>query len=60
MLRTRSFLTLCIQASQLGLAPRFEVGEIVGRGFADLGEELFQIMPGRKDYVALHRQNSST
>jgi len=30
----------------LGLEPRFEAGDIVARGFADLGFEEFQVLPG--------------
>lgn len=31
---------------EAGLEPRFEAGDIVIRGFADLGYEEFQILPG--------------
>lgn len=31
-----------------GLEPRFEPGDVVARGFADLGFEEFQVLPGPK------------
>ena len=41
----RRFLALCERLHKAGLLkPRFEVGERIGRGFADLGAEEFQII----------------
>lgn len=48
MLRTKSFLNLCMRAKDAGYKPDFSVGNVVGRGFADLGVELFEILPGDK------------
>ncbi len=48
MQRSKSFLAKCSKARELGLAPRFEVGEIIGREFADLGAELFEVLPGER------------
>lgn len=43
---TKDQFALCNQLRQLGLEPRFEVGDLVARGFADLGFEEFQVLPG--------------
>jgi hypothetical protein len=43
---TRNHYALCSQLRELGLEPRFEVGDVVARGFADLGFEEFQVLPG--------------
>jgi hypothetical protein len=43
---TPEHFDLCNQLKQSGLAPRFEAGDIVARGFADLGSEEFQVLPG--------------
>lgn len=43
---TRDQFALCSQLRELGLEPRFEVGDVVARGFADLGFEEFQVLPG--------------
>jgi hypothetical protein len=43
---TRDQFALCSQLRELGLEPRFEVGDLVARGFADLGFEEFQVLPG--------------
>lgn len=43
---TRDHFALCSTLRQLGLEPRFEVGDVVARGFADLGFEEFQVLPG--------------
>lgn len=37
---------LCEKLKRQGLEPRFEVGDLVARGFADLGFEEFQVLPG--------------
>jgi hypothetical protein len=43
---TREHFALCNELRQLGVEPRFEVGDVVARGFADLGFEEFQVLPG--------------
>ena len=43
---TRDHFALCNRLRALGLEPRFEVGDVVARGFADLGFEEFQVLPG--------------
>jgi hypothetical protein len=43
---TRDQFALCSRLRELGLEPRFEVGDLVARGFADLGFEEFQVLPG--------------
>lgn len=43
---TRQHFSLCNRLRIHGLEPRFEVGDIVARGFADLGFEEFQVLPG--------------
>ena len=45
---SREQFTLCSEAKQWGLEPRFEPGDIVARGFADLGFEEFQVLPSSK------------
>ncbi len=42
------FLEKCRQLKEAGLEPEFETGVRIGRGFADLGMEVFQILPGGK------------
>ena len=44
----REYLKTCDNVHKLGLRPRFEPGEIVARGFADLGFEEFLILPSKK------------
>lgn len=39
---------LCNELRTWGLQPRFEPGDVVARGFADLGHEEFQVLPGPK------------
>lgn len=43
---TREQFNLCNELRLWGLEPRFEPGDIVARGFADLGFEEFQVLPG--------------
>jgi hypothetical protein len=43
---TPNHFALCNRLRLLGLEPRFEVGDVVARGFADLGFEEFQVLPG--------------
>jgi hypothetical protein len=43
---TRELFALCDELRIWGLAPRFEPGDVVARGFADLGYEEFQVLPG--------------
>lgn len=43
---TREHFSLCNTLQTYGLEPRFEVGDVVARGFADLGFEEFQVLPG--------------
>lgn len=45
---SREQFTLAAEAKQWGLKPRFEPGDIVARGFADLGYEEFQVLPSSK------------
>lgn len=48
MLSDIKFLALCQQLSDKGIRPAFSAGEVVGRGFADLGFEEFIVLPGPK------------
>ena len=43
---TRDQFALCNELRVWGLEPRFEPGDVVARGFADLGYEEFQVLPG--------------
>ena len=43
---TRDQFALCNELRIWGLEPRFEPGDVVARGFADLGYEEFQVLPG--------------
>jgi hypothetical protein len=43
---TKDQFALCRELRELGLEPRFDVGDVVARGFADLGFEEFQVLPG--------------
>lgn len=43
---TPNHFALCNTLRLRGLEPRFEVGDVVARGFADLGFEEFQVLPG--------------
>jgi hypothetical protein len=43
---SREQFTLCNELRIWGLEPRFEPGDVVARGFADLGFEEFQVLPG--------------
>lgn len=43
---SREQFALCNELRVWGLEPRFEPGDIVARGFADLGFEEFQVLPG--------------
>ena len=45
---SREQFALALEAKQWGLEPRFEPGDIVARGFADLGYEEFQVLPSQK------------
>lgn len=45
---SREQFTLASELKQWGLEPRFEPGDIVARGFADLGFEEFQVLPSSK------------
>jgi len=45
---SREQFVLAAEAKQWGLQPRFEPGDIVARGFADLGYEEFQVLPSSK------------
>lgn len=36
------------QLKDIGLSPRFEPGDVVIRGFADLGYEEFQVLPSQR------------
>jgi hypothetical protein len=43
-----NLFALCEKLKRQGLEPRFEVGDLVARGFADLGFEEFQVLPGAR------------
>jgi hypothetical protein len=45
---SREHFELCNELKSNGVEPRFRVGDLVARGFADLGYEEFQILPGPK------------
>jgi hypothetical protein len=45
---TRQIFELCQTLKEAGIQPRFEIGDVVARGFADLGFEEFQVLPGPK------------
>ena len=45
---TREQFEICNELKTWGLAPRCEPGDIVARGFADLGYEEFQVLPSEK------------
>lgn len=45
---SRRHFEVCSDLRTLGLDPRFEPGDVVARGFADLGHEEFQVLPGAK------------
>lgn len=45
---TREQFEICNELKQWGLVPRCEPGDVVVRGFADLGYEEFQVLPGAK------------
>ena len=45
---TREHFEVAREVQVWGLTPRFEPGDIVARGFADLGYEEFQVLPGPK------------
>jgi len=45
---TRAQFEICSDLKAYGLEPRFEPGDVVARGFADLGFEEFQVLPGPK------------
>lgn len=43
---TQEVFSISSELKSLGVEPRFEVGDVVARGFADLGFEEFQVLPG--------------
>jgi hypothetical protein len=45
---TKEHFEVAREAQIWGLAPRFEPGDVIARGFADLGYEEFQVLPGPK------------
>lgn len=45
---SREQFALASELKQWGLEPRFEPGDIVARGFADLGFEEFQVLPSSR------------
>ena len=45
---TREQFEICNELKTWGLVPRCEPGDVVVRGFADLGFEEFQVLPGGK------------
>jgi hypothetical protein len=48
MFCTPALFTLCNELQAWGIRPSFEVGQIVARGFADIGSEEFLVLPGEK------------
>ena len=48
MFCTPALFALCNELQAWGLRPTFEVGQIVARGFADIGSEEFLVLPGEK------------
>lgn len=48
MFCTPALFTLCNELQAWGILPTFEVGQIVARGFADIGSEEFLVLPGEK------------
>jgi hypothetical protein len=45
---SRAQFEICSELKSWGLEPRFEPGDLVARGFADLGYEEFQVLPGTR------------
>jgi hypothetical protein len=45
---SRTQFEICSELKSWGLEPRFEPGDVVARGFADLGYEEFQVLPGTR------------
>ena len=48
MFCTPTLFSLCGELKAWGVEPTFEVGQVVGRGFADVGSEEFLVLPGPK------------
>jgi len=48
MNRSKAFLTLCEELARAGHKASLDPGNLVVRGFADLGYEVFQVLPGEK------------
>jgi hypothetical protein len=48
MFCTPTLFALCGELKAWGVEPTFEVGHVVGRGFADVGSEEFLVLPGPK------------
>jgi hypothetical protein len=48
MFCTPALFTLCNELQAWGIHPTFEVGQMVARGFADVGSEEFLVLPGEK------------
>jgi hypothetical protein len=45
---SRAQFEICSELKSWGLETRFEPGDLVARGFADLGYEEFQVLPGTR------------
>jgi len=45
---SRQQFAVAAELKQWGVEPRFEPGDVVARGFADLGYEEFQVLPSAK------------
>ena len=43
-----TLFALCNDLKAWGILPSFEVGQVVARGFADIGSEEFLVLPGEK------------
>jgi hypothetical protein len=59
MAASKEFLELCLKLNAAGLEVAFIPGQIVARGFADLGYEEFSVAPGRRLF-SLFTGNGST
>lgn len=57
-MRSSKFLAKCQALSEAGFRPALEVGMFLGRGFADLGFELFSYL-GQARYISLFTGQSA-
>ena len=59
MIPSKPFLTLCQELRHAGLEPRLDPGCMIGRGFADLGFEVFAVLAAQQ-LLSLFTGNVST